>query len=163
MLLGHTTQSSNPLISMTLPVRLSKTLIFKKKKKVRNPNHRDEFLSPSVSHGCTDVKSHDCILTLLTFVWRCFSVDGFEFEPIISTPWWMSVCEKLVGGLALTSSGLLTAAETQKYVGDLGWMGDTHTRTQLVRTGRGMLATLLPSLVLVSSKWVLPNLDVHPS
>lgn len=102
----------NPIISLTLPGRLSKVLLFwfvKKIKKLEIQNVTN-FLYRSISHGCADLKPHNCMLTLLTFVCCWFSV-GFEFEPIFSTPCWMSVCEKLVGGLGLTSSGLLTEAE----------------------------------------------------
>lgn len=65
----------------------------------------------------------------------------------------MSVCEKFVGGLCLTSSSLLDEAETLRHVGDSGWMG------QLVGTGRGMLATLLAGLGLL--KVILAQLNLH--
>lgn len=68
----------NPVIYLTLPGRLSKALICKIKKEIQSVTN---FLYRSISHGCVDLKPHNGILTLLTFV-CCFSVDGFEFEPI---------------------------------------------------------------------------------
>lgn len=55
----------------------------------------------------------------------------------------MSVCEKHVGGLPFDKLGPARRAEMSRYVGEFDGRR-THRHTQLVGTGRGMLATLLP-------------------
>lgn len=59
------------------------------------------------------------------------------------------VCEKLVGGLCLTSVGLLSSQRLGGMCGVDGGDTQTHTYAQLVGTGRGMLAAVLPRLLLV--------------
>lgn len=93
----------------------------------------------------------------------------FKTFDLLSACWWIWIWTKLLfffhallnecvweacRRFVFDKLGPANQAEIQRYVGDLRWMGDTHTQsyTQLVGTGRGMLATLLPWLFLVCWK-----------
>lgn len=115
------------------------------------------FLSAFPMDVCC--RSEASYLYLKTFdLLLCFSVDGFEFElsyALLNECVW-EPCRRF----AFDKLGPANQAENQRYVGDLGWMGDIDIHRQLVGTGRGMLATLLPWLALVCWKLFFLNLDL---
>lgn len=149
------TQERNLLIRLTVSVKLSKAPM--RETSFRSKTHCGTFsFPPRFTHGRERVEQSEgaveC-LPLKTFDLQTggsFLGDGFESDSGFCVCVCACVCGKLVGGQCLTSLGLQAQQRFKGMQKNWGGWATTDTYTQLVGTRRGMLATLLSLLLILT-------------